>query len=266
VRLQSANLLDVTARWPELGSLPEGVNADAAVLDGEVVALDKAGKPHFQLLQQGEVPRTYVIFDVLSANGRNTMDQPYERRRALLADIVETGPHWMVPAHHIGGGAELSEASRQQDLEGIVAKRLGSTYQPGKRSPLWRKIKNRHEQELVIAGWTDGTGNRSSTFGSLLVGVYDGDALRYAGGVGTGFNQKLLESLLARLKKLEVKKCPFDPVPPRSVTRSAHWTRPELVAQVHFAEWTDEGIVRQSSFLGLRDDKDPHKVVREPEG
>ena len=249
----------------ELGTFPKAVNADRAVLDGEVVALDDAGRPRFQLLQQGEMLRTYIVFDVLAVNGRSTMAEPYERRRALLADMVEPGDHWLVPSHHVGGGRELRDASLKQGLEGIVAKRLGSTYQPGKRSPLWRKIKNRHRQELVIGGWKTGTGNRSSTFGSLLVGVYDDAVLRYAGGVGSGFDVKLLDSLTATFTRLATDTCPFDPPPPRLISRAAHWLRPELVCEVEFTEWTDENVVRQSAFLGLRDDKDPKRVVHEPD-
>ena len=146
-----------------------------------------------------------------------------------------------------------------------MAKRLGSTYQPGKRSPAWRKVKVRREQELVIGGWTPGGGNREGVFGSVLLGYYEGDALHYGGGVGTGFDRRLLESLQRTFDELATDVCPFDPPPPTSVRRTARWVRPELVCEVAFAEWTFDGIVRQASFLGLRDDKDPRDVVREPD-
>ena len=146
-----------------------------------------------------------------------------------------------------------------------MAKRLGSIYQPGKRSPAWRKVKVRREQELVIGGWTKGGGNREDVFGAVLVGYYEGDALRYGGAVGTGFDRRLLESLQRAFDDLATDACPFDPPPPAPVRRTAHWVRPELVCEVAFAEWTFDGVVRQASFLGLRDDKDPREVIREPD-
>jgi bifunctional non-homologous end joining protein LigD len=265
VRLQSTNLLDLTARWPELGGLASAVHAKQAVLDGETVALAPDGTPRFELLQRHEVPVTYVIFDVLSIDGSETMGLPYEERRRLLVDLVAPGDHWIVPDHHIGGGQDLLQAARDRALEGVMAKRLGSTYQPGKRSPAWRKVKVRREQEMVVGGWTPGAGNRDGVFGSLLLGYYVDDALRFGGGVGTGFDRKLLESLQHRLDALATKDCPFEPLPPAPVRRNAHWVRPELVCEIAFAEWTFDGIVRQASFLGLRDDKEPRDVIREPD-
>lgn len=265
VRLQSTNLLDLTARWPELGAIAGSVHAKSAILDGEVVALAPDGTPRFELLQRGEVPVTYVVFDVLGVDGRNTMVLPYEERHRLLVDLLVPGDHWIVPDNHIGGGDTLLQAARDHSLEGVVAKRLGSTYQPGKRSPAWRKIKVRREQELVIGGWTVGTGNREDTFGSILVGYYEGAALRYGGAVGTGFDRRLLESLQASFRRLASDECPFDPPPPAAVRRTARWLRPEMVCEVAFAEWTFDGVVRQASFLGLRDDKDARDVVREPD-
>jgi bifunctional non-homologous end joining protein LigD len=181
----------------------------------------------------------------------------------LLADLVDAGAHWIVPAHHVGGGETLLQAARDRSLEGIVAKRLGSTYQPGKRSPAWRKVKVRREQEVVIGGWTKGTGNREDVFGAVLVGYYEDGALRYGGAVGTGFDRKLLQSLQRTFDELATDTCPFDPAPPPPVRRTARWVRPELVCEIAFAEWTFDGVVRQASFLGLRDDKDPRDVVRE---
>jgi bifunctional non-homologous end joining protein LigD len=265
VRLQSTNLLDLTARWPELGGLASAVHAKQAVLDGETVALAPDGTPRFELLQRHEVPVTYVIFDVLSIDGNETMGLPYEERRRLLMDLVAPGDHWIVPDHHIGGGQDLLQAARDRALEGVMAKRLGSTYQPGKRSPAWRKVKVRREQEMVVGGWTPGAGNRDGVFGSLLLGYYVDDALRFGGGVGSGFDRKLLESLQRRLDALATKDCPFEPPPAAPVRRNAHWVRPELVCEIAFAEWTFDGVVRQASFLGLRDDKEPHDVIREPD-
>jgi len=264
VRLQSANLLDVTARYPELAGLAASVNASSAVIDGEVVVLDAQGVPRFELLQRHATPALYVAFDLLALNGAATTTLPFEARRRLLEQVLEPGDHWVVTPSLIGGGADLLEAARDQGLEGVMAKRLGSPYQPGKRSPSWRKVKLRREQEVVVGGWTMGEGNRASSFGALLVGVYEGEHLRYAGAVGTGFDQRLLGELAATLEQLRTSACPFEPVPPAAVRRVASWAEPRLVAQVAFAEWTADGLLRQPSFLGLRDDKDPREVVREP--
>jgi bifunctional non-homologous end joining protein LigD len=265
VRFQSTNLLDLTARWPEMATLPGSVHAERAVLDGEMVALAPDGTPRFELLQRGEIPVTYVVFDVLSIDGRDTTGLAYEDRRRLLTDLVDAGDHWIVPSHQIGGGEVLLQAARERHLEGIVAKRLGSTYQPGKRSPAWRKVKVRREQEVVIGGWTKGGGNREDVFGAVLVGYYDDGTLRYGGAVGTGFDRRLLQSLQRTFAELATAECPFDPPPPPPVRRTARWVRPELVCEIAFAEWTFDGVVRQASFLGLRDDKDPREVIREPD-
>jgi bifunctional non-homologous end joining protein LigD len=263
VRLQSSNQIDVTGRWPELGALWHSVNARSAILDGEAVVLDEHNIPRFELLQRGEGPVTYVVFDLLELDGMDATGLPYEQRRRLLREAVEDGDNWFVPEHYVDGMA-LFEASRARGLEGVVAKRLDSVYSAGKRSNSWRKIKNRAGQEVVIGGWTTGNGGRSSTFGALLVGVYEDGSLRYSGGVGTGFDGAMLDRLTSELAAREADACPFDPIPPREVTRQAHWVRPELVAQIAFTEWTIEGILRHAAFVGLRDDKSPTDVVREP--
>jgi bifunctional non-homologous end joining protein LigD len=169
----------------------------------------------------------------------------------LLTDLVEPGDNWMVPAHRVGDGAELLDATAAQGLEGVMAKRLGTAYQPGRRSPNWRKVKNRTRVEVVIGGYTAGTGNRSSTFGALLVGRFDGGVLVFAGGVGTGFTQRTLEVLGGRLKALRTEHCPFEPPPPREYLRGATWVEPDLRATVEIAEFTNEGFVRHSSFIEL---------------
>lgn len=188
VRLQSTNLHDVTRTYPELQGLHSGVHADTAVLDGEFVVLDDDGQPRFELVQRHDRPGALYLFDVLRIGDHDTIGLPYEDRRRLLDQLVEPGDHWLVPTHRVGDGAALLEATELQGLEGVMAKRLGSTYVPGKRSPNWRKIKHRRRVDVVIGGFTTGDGNRSSTFGSLLVGRWDGDALVFAGGVGTGFD------------------------------------------------------------------------------
>jgi bifunctional non-homologous end joining protein LigD len=157
----------------------------------------------------------------------------------------------------------LLDAATEQGLEGVMAKRVDSPYLPGKRSPAWRKVKARLRQEFVVGGWQPGEGNREGFLGSLLVGVYDAGALRYSGKVGTGFNSRELDRLGSLLAEREVAATPFEPPPPRIVARVARWVRPELVAEVQFGEWTEEGILRHPSYLGLRADKAPTDVVRE---
>jgi bifunctional non-homologous end joining protein LigD len=250
-RWQSSNLIDVTAKYPELSDFSLSVNATSAIVDGELVVLDSEGRPSFELMQQHATQVAFYAFDVLSINGHDTIGLPYEKRRDLVAGLVEAGSNWMVPAHRVGDGAALVAATVESGLEGVMAKRLGSVYQPGKRTPNWRKVKNRYPVEVVIGGYRPGSGNRDSTFGALLVGVPEPEGLRFAGGVGTGFNQRTLRDLTARLKKLRTDTCPFIALPPREYSRDAIWVRPELRATVEIAEFTNEGYVRHSSFTGL---------------
>lgn len=253
VRLQSANLHDVTAGYPELADLPSGVHADTAILDGELVVLDDGGRPRFELMQRHERQAAFYVFDVLRVEAHDTIALPYEDRRRLLAELVEAGDNWLVPGHRVGGGPELLAATREQELEGVMAKRLGSPYTPGKRSPNWRKVKHRRRMDVVVGGYAPGTGSRETTFGSLLVGQWDGDRLAFLGAVGTGFDQALLDSLTARLRDLRVQDCPFDPPPPASYRRTARWVAPELGATIELTELTNEGLVRHPSFITVLD-------------
>ncbi|MCU1455482.1 MAG: polymerase LigD, ligase domain protein [Acidimicrobiales bacterium] len=282
IRLFSANGIDVTHRFPELHGLADELGGQRAVLDGEVVALGADGRSDFGQLQRrmhiadpaearrraSTVPLTYMAFDLLHLGDHPTLDLVYEQRRALLHELVDQGPSWQAPRHLVGEGPTLLEAAAERGLEGLVAKRVGSRYEPGRRSPAWRKLKVRRQQEVVVGGWTDGTGTRSSRFGALLVGVHRPDdpdgPLEFAGGVGTGFTDETLDQLLASLTPLATDECPFDPSPPRTIARAAHWVAPELVAQVAFGEWTVDGHLRHPSYLGLRYDKAPSDVVREP--
>ena len=252
VRLQSSSGLDVTAAYPELRELPAAVNATSAVIDGELVVLDANGRPSFEGIQRHEVQAAFYAFDVLAINGTDTTALPYHQRRALLDQILEVGTNWMVPAHRVGDGAALLAAATDQRLEGVMAKRLDSPYQPGKRSPNWRKVKVRVTETVVIGGFTTGSGSRSNTFGALLIGVPQPDGrLRSAGGVGTGFDQRLLESLTAKLRTLRSTACPFDPPPPRDVARTATWVQPTLSARIEIAEFTNDGLARHASFISL---------------
>jgi bifunctional non-homologous end joining protein LigD len=286
LRLWSSNGIEATDRFPELAPLGGALAGRSAVLDGEIVAFDDRGVPSFGRLQprmqarseaavaQAMVaaPVVYVLFDLLAVDGTDCTALPYEDRRRLLVDLVgdARGP-WQVTRAWTGGGARLLEAIRDRGMEGLVAKRLGSRYEAGRRSTAWRKVKARGEQELVVGGWLPGERGRASPVGALLVGYHDEArpredghrGLRYAGRVGTGFTDAELRRWTALLAELEQHECPFDPPPPRSVARAARWIRPEPVVQVAFAEWTADGVLRHPSYLGRRTDKDPAEVVRE---
>jgi bifunctional non-homologous end joining protein LigD len=274
VRLESRNLRDITSQYPEVGRIREAVGGEAVILDGELVAFDDDGRPSFQRLQRrmhvasesevrrrmGETAVTYVIFDLLYADGRVLFDEPYSERRARLEALGFDGEAWQTPAYHRGEGAALQKASREQGLEGIIAKRLDSPYRPGKRGRDWLKIKNHREQEVVIGGWLPGKGRREGELGALLVGYYDDGKLKYAGKVGTGFAAADLKLLRERLAPLERDGSPFDG---RQPEKGSIFVEPELVAEVEFSEWTNAGTMRHPSYKGLRDDKPAPDVVRE---
>jgi len=255
VRLQSTAGHDVTDRWPEFADLAASVNATSAILDGELIVFDHDGRPRFDLVQRsgGGSDRQAVIqfFDVLQVDGTDTTDLSYLDRRRLLDRLVEPGDNWTVPSFTVGDGAALVVATAEQGLEGVIAKRVDSRYRPGARSTDWRKIKNRTTVELTIGGFTAGTGNRADTFGALLVGRPTPEGLSFAGGVGTGFDQRTLRDLTDRLRGLVVDECPFDPSPPGPVARTANWVQPVLGAVVEIAEFTNDGHVRHASFLRL---------------
>jgi len=256
VRLQSTAGRDVTDRWPEFEALASAVNAQSAILDGELIVFDDDGHPSFELVQRSGIgsDRQAVIqfFDVLHVDGTDTIGLPYLDRRRLLDQLVEPGDNWTVPSFSVGTGAALLAATAEQGLEGVIAKRVDSRYRPGARTREWRKLKNRTVVELTIGGFTAGNGNRAPTFGALLVGrrVDDG-SLRFAGGVGTGFDQSTLEAVSDQLQAAAVDVCPFDPPPPAAVMRSATWVEPVLQAVVEIAEFTNDGLVRHASFVRL---------------
>jgi bifunctional non-homologous end joining protein LigD len=274
VRLESRNLREITSQYPEVGRIREAVGGDSVILDGELVAFDGNGRPSFQRLQRrmhvasesevrrrmGDTPVVYVIFDLLYADGKALLDRPYEERRERLEALGLEGEAWQTPAYHRGDGAALQEASREQDLEGIIAKRLDSPYRPGKRGREWLKIKNHREQEVVIGGWLPGKGRREGELGALLVGYYDDGKLKYAGKVGTGFAAPDLRLLRERLKPLERDSSPFEG---RQPEKGSLYVEPKLVAEVEFSEWTNAGTMRHPSYKGLRDDKPALDVVRE---
>lgn len=216
---------------------------------------DDDGRPRFELVQRSGVgsDRQAVIqfFDVLQIDGNDTVELAYLDRRRLLEQLVEPGDNWTVPSYRLGDGAALVAATAEQGLEGVIAKRVDSRYRPGTRTKDWRKIKNRTSVELTIGGFTAGTGNRAETFGALLVGRPTSDGLAFAGGVGTGFDQRTLRALTQRLRGLATDECPFQPVPPSSIARTATWVEPVLTARVEIAEFTNDGLVRHATFVGL---------------
>jgi bifunctional non-homologous end joining protein LigD len=280
LRVQSYNERDVTASWPELAGLSEALPATTALLDGELVATDAAGRPSFGLLQQRmhvadpaevarratEVPVIYVAFDLLHLDGHDLTGLPLTDRRRLLDQVLEPGLRWRCSPMHEDGPALLAAAT-ERGLEGVVAKRLDSRYEPGRRTRTWLKVKVRQRQEMVVGGWLPGEGNRTGRLGALLVGYHDapGDgALTFAGRVGTGFKDAELERLGALFEDLAADECPFDPPPPRAeILRGPRWLRPELVAELEFGEWTGDGRLRHPSYLGLRDDKPARDVTRD---
>jgi len=280
IRVESRNGNDLTNSFPELRALGEQLGSRRVILDGEIVAFDNDGRPRFQLLQPrihapdaakakrlaAEQPVVYVIFDVLYADGAPLMTKPYVERRDRLESlglVTKNTEHWTLSPQFPGPGADVLEASKAQDLEGILAKRRDSPYLPGKRSPSWTKIKNLLTQEVIVGGWTPGEGNRRGRLGSLLLGLPAGEGLQYIGQVGTGFSASILDDLVQRLEARRSDRNPFvTPVPPR-YEHVATWVEPILVGEVSFSEWTNDGRLRQPSWRGLRDDKAPEKVRRE---
>ena len=275
LRLETRNLNEVTAQYPEVRRLSRQLGARDAVLDGELVAFDDDGRPSFERLQQRihqtsepivrrrmkSHPVTYVVFDLLYLDGHDLMAEPYEERRARLAALELDGDSWQAPSHSTGQAAELLAASAEHGLEGIVMKRLDSRYAPGKRNGSWLKVKNVGRQEFVIGGWVPGAGRRASRVGSILLGYHDEDGeLRYAGKVGTGFSERTLKELGERFAELEREDSPF---PAGGPPRNARFVEPALVAEIEYRELTGEGMVRHGAFKGLRDDKLAAEVTLE---
>ncbi len=276
LRLESRNLKDISDSYPELFAMNAALGSHSAVLDGEIVALDSTGRPSFEALAQRMhvssrvqarklaqgTPVTYAIFDLLWLDGHSLMRVPYSERRARLVGLELNGARWQTPEHVVGEGKALLTATAEQGLEGVVAKRLDSPYQPGVRTRDWVKVKRVARQELVVGGWMPGKGKRGESIGALLGGVYeDGGRLRYVGRVGSGFGDSELQRLSSLLAPLARGTSPFDAGerPPTG----ARFCEPRLVVEVEFANWTSRGNLRAATYKGLREDKPAEQVVRE---
>jgi bifunctional non-homologous end joining protein LigD len=270
---------DITVRYPEVGRLPDVLAQHDAVVDGEIVAMDDAGRPDFGALQNRmhrtgpEVPAmaaadpvTFLVFDLLSWDGESLLTRPYAERRERLDELGLAGHRWVTTPWFRGTGhgvgADVHAASLENGLEGVVAKRLTGPYRPGLRSPDWRKVKNFRTQSVVVGGWRPGQGRRAGGIGSLLFGVPDDDGqLIFAGHVGTGFSDQDLRDLQRMLTERPTS--PFAGTLPREVTKDAHWVEPDLVGEVAYAVWTSERRLRHPSWRGVRDDLEPDDVVVE---
>ena len=278
LRLVSRTGKDISATYPDLAALGGAVTASQALLDGEIVAFTD-GRPDFEALQprmhvssadaafrlSATIPVSYLAFDALHSDGVRLTARPYIERRKILNTIISNGPRWLAPPHFPGPDLDaVRAASVANGLEGVVAKRLDSVYEPGARPGSWLKVKNQLTQEVVVAGWKPGQGNRTGLVGSLLVGVHSASgALLYAGHVGTGFSDPVLRMLTGRLEALRRPGSPFDGPVPAEYARPAVWVEPRLVIEVTFDRWTRAGRMRAPAYRGLRDDKDPADVVRE---
>jgi bifunctional non-homologous end joining protein LigD len=277
-RILARSGTDITARYPELQHLADAVGSRNVILDSEIVALDESSRPSFGQLQHRmhltdakmitrlskTEPVFCVLFDLLYLDGRSLLDQPYQRRRQLLEDLTLMGDVWQVTPAHVGEGTAMLASARQNQLEGIVAKRLDSSYQPGQRSSDWIKIKIVQRQEFVVAGWMPERTGTEDRIGSILVGYYDCNRkLRYAGKVGTGLSAKdhllLLRRLAGGRKMSSPVSSPFaDPVP-----RGAIFTGKPAVAEIEYRRWPAGGLLQQAVYKGLRTDKPAKDVVRE---
>jgi bifunctional non-homologous end joining protein LigD len=276
VRMYTRRGLDGATYFPGLLTPATWIDASQAIVDGEVVALDEEGAPDFGLLQEaisglrsrgagnGPPPRlVYQVFDLLYLDGRSLLRVPLEDRKRLLRSVLRESSRVRFASHVEGDGIAFHAAAKKLNLEGIVAKLRRSRYEPGARSPAWLKIKIRPEQELVVGGFTPGEGN-AKDLGAIAVGVYEGDRLRFAGKVGSGFNARMRKELRKRLEAIASPTSPFDPAPERKgELRAVQWVRPELVIRAELGGWTREGLVRQTSFKGIDEGHDPLAVKRE---
>ncbi len=258
----------LTARFDSVArAVVQAVKTPDCVLDGEVCALDERGRASFSAMQQGSGPLVLYLFDVLEVDGEPLVDLPLTERHERLAALLDKRSRTVRLSDLFDDGAALFDAATAQQLEGIVSKRSDSRYEPGRRSRHWLKVKTHGRQELVIVGYTKGQGRRSDVFGSLVLGVHEPGGLRWAGNVGTGFDDAEIRRLLGKLQPLRRDESPFAEVPkmPRVRKGDVVWVEPKLVAEIRFAEWTHDGRLRAPVYQGLREDKAADEVRRERE-
>jgi len=263
-KLVSRNGNDLTGRFADVArALVKAVRSPNAVVDGEIARIDTTGRTSFSELQQGSGQLVYYAFDLLELDGRPLVDLPLRERKAQLQKLIDLRTGSVAVSEGFDDGDALFEVARAQHLEGIVAKRVASTYKSGRRTRDWLKLKTENTDEFVVAGYTAGAGRRASTFGALVLGVHEGGGLRYVGNVGTGFDDAEIRKLLKLMKPLRRDAPPFAEVPkmPRVRKGDVQWVEPRLVAQVRYGEWTHDGHLRHPAYLGLRDDKDAVEVM-----
>ncbi len=278
LRLESRNRMDVSGTYPEIAGLSGDLGRHTAVLDGEIIAVGREGRPDFGLLQrrmglrrsialrQAEVPVTFMLFDLLYLDGRLLLDRSYRERRRRLEGLGLSGAAWKTPPSNVGEGEAMLRVARERGLEGVMAKRLASPYQPGRRSSDWLKLKIAQGQEFVVGGWVPLKGDVRRGVGALLLGYYEaasadaGRRLIYAGKVGTGFKDEDRTALRQKLRRLGRSTPPFAPA---TDLPEAFFVRPVLVVDIEYRGWTQVGRLRQPSFKGLRMDKDPVEVIKE---
>ena len=268
VKLVSRKGNDLTERFATVAKeIAKAVKTPDCVLDGEVCALDEQGRSSFSAMQQGKpgTPLVYYVFDLLELEGEPLVDLPLLERHKRLEQLLDRRNKTVRLSEAFDDGKALFEAAKQQNLEGIMAKRADSRYAVGRRTRDWLKVKTHGRQEFIIAGYTKGQGRRAGTLGSLVLAVRRGPELEYAGNVGTGFTGEEIEKLLKKLRPLERKTPPFKEVPKMPKVRKGDvvWVEPKLVAEVEFAEWTHDGRLRAPSYQGLREDKPAEEVRRE---
>lgn len=270
VKLLSRNLKDATARYPTVARAVGDLRAKTAILDGEIIAIDEHGRPSFQALHhQAAHTIVYYVFDLLHLNGRDLMRLPLEERRIALEDVI-TGTRVMRSEPLPGTPLQIEAAVRKLKLEGVVAKRRDSQYQPGKRGRAWVKVKFNRRQEFVIGGFKPNATN----FESLLVGYYQGAKLHFASKVRAGLTAHVRAELFQQLSKDQAPRCPFANLPSSKTGHwgegittedmaALRWVKPRIVAEVSFVEWTRDSLLRHPEFVALRADKNPREVRRE---
>ncbi|OHB50214.1 MAG: hypothetical protein A2Y10_07585 [Planctomycetes bacterium GWF2_41_51] len=269
IRIESRNLLNITFRYPELADMGKWLGSNA-IVDGEIIAIDKTGKPSFSKLQQrmliseNKITKSllntkiyYYLFDILYFNGTNAMAQIYEKRRNILEELKIDHPFCRIPPCYKGKGNIILSVAKKHGLEGIVCKKLNSTYITGKRSDEWVKVKIVKSAEFIICGFKYGR-NSKDRIGSIQLGIYNNQKkLVFVGGVGTGFNVIENKMLLKKLEIEKTEKNPFD----EKIDKDVNFVNPKYVAEIEYRRWPQKDILQQASYKGLRFDKSPDEIT-----